>query len=286
MPVPSLDVARQYASEPSVTKLLVEEFGCIALKQGVVMCPDGVERHAHFRGIQLESAAERYLTWEVVNDLHRTTVSLDGPIGQVLNEHHRTETVRVGIQGVIDHYDPPVAQIDRSRRMTFNGAPARTVSTRGRLCDEVTTVHRALVQLAQTDQTMRRGWREEFAAVPDPKVSPYKLPDALKPIKPSKPPARRAFEPRGFYGRWFTWTDERDGVTYECQVQGPGPRPGHVWIAGIASEAHTTALWLGRLEYPAGFRGPYDGSKATTLHILATDEEWQYRGTLATIGAP
>ncbi|MGW1007472.1 hypothetical protein [Streptomyces sp. NPDC002520] len=287
MPRPTLAQAQEYAAAPSTTTLLIERFGCVEHPDGHgwLLCPDGVRRHAVFRsGDGTPSAEDHYLRWKVKEHALTSTVAIDAP-HEVLDVRHQVNMPQVGLKRYIALHGSPRSQVEGHHRLTFNGVPARRITTTGRLLREVRSAHRRAIREAVADADQVAQWRAAFDAVPAPGTDTYSAP-VIRPLPSTrKPPSRGAFKPSGFApGTWFTWVDQRDGTVFVCQVQALAPR-GHVWIAGHADGGSDTHLWKGRLTHPAGYRGTRDGRGATELEVLATDASWSETGVLAAVAA-
>ncbi|WP_329020362.1 hypothetical protein [Streptomyces sp. NBC_01601] len=287
MPRPTLAQAQAYAAEPSSTKLLLEHFGCVEHPDGHgwLLCPDGVRRHAVFRaGDGTPSAEEHYLRWTVKEHALTTTVAIDAPHA-VLDVRHQVTAPLVGLQRYIALHGTPRSRVEAHHRLTFNGVPARRITTTGRLLREVRAAHRKAIREAVADADQVTEWRAAFVAVPAPGAATYD-PPAIRPLPASRtPPDHKEFRPSGFApGTWFSWVDGQGGTVFVCQVQALAPR-GHVWIAGHADGGSGPHFWKGRLTHPAGYKGARDGRGATQLEVLATDAVWTETGVLAAVSS-
>lgn len=269
--LPTLEEAMTFAAEPSTEKILRGVFGCVdhAWGKGWLVCPDGVKRHAFFgSGDGERSAEEVYLRWDVTSHVLASIVSIDGPTGDVLDTKSTTRTARVGVKDLVAFYGAPTSRVCRSAHRTFNGIPARVVTTSGRVLEEVTKAHEAALHAAQNNKAERAEWWSTFQSIRVPETLNWKPPAKIVLPKAYKAPARRDFAPVGFApGAWFEWTDERGGVTYRCQVVSAGPRTGYVWVAG-SHDGASTFTWVARLNH-SGKGGKRDGSAATSLDVLA-----------------
>lgn len=288
MTLPTLTQAQAFVAEPSTLKILTAHFGCVpsmpdASENGWLMCPDGVERHMSFPRPGIPSAADHYLRWDVERHTLTTTISIDGPRGEVLDTARGTIRANVDPAGLVTHYTgAPTTRVRPGDRRTFNGVPAQTITTNGRDLADVEAAHEDAVRRALTDAAERERLMRLFNAAPAPMGQVWKAPAKIKLPKRYKAPTRKDFATGGFApGAWFDWTDERDDVTYHCQVQSASPRVGHVWIAGSA-DGGPTLMWEGKLTHPHGFKGPRTGAGATSLQILKKAGEW---AVLATVEA-
>ncbi|WP_332758318.1 hypothetical protein [Streptomyces sp. MT206] len=287
MPLPTLLQAQEYAASPSPTALLLERFGCTEHPDGHgwLLCPDGVKRHAVFRsGDGTDSAEDRYLKWTIRENRLTSTMAIEAP-HEVLDIRHEVTSSRVGAQGLVALHGAPRSHVESHQRFTFNGAPARRITTRGRLLRDVRTAHRRAVREVLADSAQLAQWRYAFESVPAPSATPYNPPAMPAPGEKWKGPGPARYEPTGFApGTWFSWSDQAQGTVYVCQIQSLAPR-GHVWIAGHDDGDEVPLLWKGRLTHRSGHKGPWDGRAATSLTVLATNGDGEDEGTLAVIYA-